>query len=204
MPSKSSLPNQTEVNAGEDIVGYSKSSVPCAQCGKPAVLIQVPEKIPLFGDILVQTIACPHCGFKWSDVMSTEFGEPKGFEVHIRNEKDLHVKIVRNSSGTVEIPELGILLEPGPFAEGFFTNMEGLLERMGDVLSTLTRSHDSKQAAAAKERMLLLRKCQAGKTPFTVRVLDPVGGSALLGSHVKRWKLSSAEVKKLKMGVQFT
>lgn len=177
------------------------SEFTCMQCGKSASLIQVPDDIPLFGEILLQTILCTHCGFKWSDVMSLEFGKPLGYEAHITSEADLSTKIVRNSNGTVEIPELGVLLEPGPFAEGFITNIEGLLERVDEALSMLSRSEDGDQAHAAKERKKELLACRAGKKPFTVKVLDPFGGSALIGKHVKRWELSEEEAKSLKKGM---
>lgn len=180
--------------------GISNTRMACLQCEKSAMLIQIVEKIPLFGDIMLQTLVCEHCGFKWSDVMSLSFGKPMGYEVKIHDEKDFRIKLVRNSSGTVEIPELGLLLEPGPYAEGFFTNIEGLLERVSDVLSVLEKGH-SEQVVAAKERRALLKKCQDGKLPFVVRVLDPTGGSALIGSHVKRWELSAEEVKNLKHGI---
>lgn len=183
---------------------YSATNIPCMQCQKMASLIQVPEDVPLFGKIMLQTLVCSHCGFKWSDVMSLEFREPCGFEAHVKSEKDLSIKIVRNSSGTIEIPELGVLLEPGPFAEGFFTNMEGLLERVLEVISTLTRSQDPVQKREAKARYALVKEAQSGKHPFTVRVLDPLGGSALLGHGVKRFALSKEEVSQLKRGIHFS
>lgn len=188
----------------EGEASFAPTLLACPNCQKQATLIQVQENVPLFGSMLLQTLVCKHCGFKWSDVMSLDIREPAGFEAEIKEEKDLHVKIVRNSSGTVEIPELGVLLEPGPFAEGFFTNMEGLLERVAEVLSMLANSHDHAQAHAAKERMTLLRKCQEGKHPFTVRVLDPLGGSALIGKGVTRFHLSESQLKSLKKGVHFT
>lgn len=180
---------------------YSSVHVSCPQCEKQATIIQIPETIPLFGQIVLQTIVCAHCGFKWSDVMSVEMNEPVGYEAKIENENDLNTKLVRNSSGTVEIPELGILLEPASLSEGFFTNMEGLLERVEGVLKMLLRSGTPEQKEEVKKIDALLKKCKDGKHPFTVRVLDPFGGSALIGEKVKRFKLSKEELAKLKKGV---
>lgn len=182
---------------------YSSVTVSCPQCSKHASIIQVPHTIPLFGQIIMQTIVCVHCGFKWSDVMSTEVNEPIGYEARVESEKDLEIKLVRNSSGTVEIPELGVLLEPASLSEGFFTNMEGLLERVENVLALLIRSGTPAQVKGAKEVLVLLKKCKSGKRPFTVRVLDPFGGSALIGEKVKRFKLSKEQVGRLKKGVSF-
>ncbi len=182
----------------------SHISTRCLQCGKSANLIQKMQNIALFGPILMQTLTCAHCGFKWSDAMSLEFKRPMGFEAKIDGEKELRTKIVRNSSGTVEIPELGVLIEPGPFAEGFFTNMEGLLERVESVLELLAKSEDKKQANGAKATLKKLQKCKDGKMEFTVRVLDPLGGSALIGEKVKHWKLSQIEAGKLEKGISLS
>ncbi len=172
----------------------------CPQCGKEARVIQIPESIPLFGQILLQTIVCRSCGFKYSDVMSLEFNEPKGFVATIENEDDLRTKIVRNSSGTIEIPELGVLLEPGPTAEGFYTNMEGLLVRVEGVVQMLARSQTGKEKTNAQKLLEKIEKCKKGKFVFTVRVLDPFGASALIGRNVTSFSLSKEEVKSLKKG----
>ncbi|MBM3282422.1 MAG: ZPR1 zinc finger domain-containing protein [Candidatus Diapherotrites archaeon] len=189
--------------AVSDSDNYYTVQTSCPQCEKSATIVQVPETVPLFGQILLQTIVCTHCGFKWSDVMSVEVREPSGYEVHIKHERDLSTKLIRNSSGTVEIPELGVLLEPGALSEGFFTNMEGLLERVENVLSMLIRSNAGVTRKNAEEVMEKLLLCKAGKLPFTVRVLDPYGGSALIGENVKRFKLTKEQLAKLKKGVSF-
>lgn len=180
---------------------YSISPMQCHQCHKQASLVQVTETIPLFGKLLMQTLSCSHCGFKWSDAMSLEFREPCAYEAHIRSEKDMHIKIVRNSSGTIEIPELGVLLEPGPFAEGFFTNIEGFLERVEGVLRVFVNGGTPEQKKAAQSRIEELEKCRSGKMPFTIIVKDPFGGSALIGHGVTRQSLKDEEAKSLKKGV---
>jgi zinc finger protein len=184
-----------------DSDNYYSIQTSCPQCDKSAHIIQVPETIPLFGQILLQTIVCAHCGFKWSDVMSVDVREPCGYEAHVKSEKDLSIKLIRNSSGTVEIPELGVLLEPGSLSEGFFTNMEGLLERVENVLAMLLRSSSGEQRNAAEKVMEKLLVCKAGKLPFVVRVLDPFGGSALIGKNVKRFTLSKEQLSRLKKGM---
>ena len=182
---------------------YASVDVSCPQCQKSASIIQNPQTIPLFGEIILQTIVCTHCGFKWSDVMSVEMNEPAGYEAKIESAKDLEIKLVRNSSGTVEIPELGVVLEPASLSEGFFTNMEGLLERVENVLAMIIRSGTPEQKKETKKILALLEKCKAGKHPFTVRVLDPFGGSALIGENVRRFKLSKGQLGKLKKGSFF-
>ncbi len=191
----------SEKKAVTDSDNYYMVQTPCPQCEKPASIIQVPETVPLFGQILLQTIVCAHCGFKWSDVMSVDVRDPCGYEARVSRESDLSTKLIRNSSGTVEIPELGVLLEPGALSEGFFTNMEGLLERVENVLAMIIRSSSGEQHQNAQEVMKKLLLCKSGKLPFTVRVLDPYGGSALIGDRVKKFSLSKEQLEKLKKGV---
>ena len=133
--------------------------------------------------------------------MSVESGKPMGYEAKVSGENDLSIKIVRNSSGTVEIPELGLKLEPGPFSEGFFTNMEGLLERFEGPLHMMLRSGTPEQVKKVKKIMEQVHACKEGKKPFTVRVLDPFGGSLLIGEKVKRFDLDEKKIKSLKKGL---
>ena len=173
----------------------------CPQCSKGAKITQLAREVPLFGKMVFQTIVCEQCGFKFSDVMSLEFNKPKGFSVKIETIKDLETKLVRNSSGTIEIPELGMVLEPGPFAEGFYTNIEGLLERFEGVLEPFLKSEEKNQQKMAEKIMELLKKCRHVELPFTVRLLDPLGGSVLLGEKVKEFELTKKEVENLKKGI---
>jgi zinc finger protein len=179
-------------------------STKCPQCSKEAKIIQLAKEIPFFGKIMLQTMVCEHCGFKFSDAMSLEFNNPKGFEVKIETVKDLETKLVRNSSGTIEIPELGMTMEPGPFAEGFYTNIEGLLERFEEVLAPFLESEEENQQKMAEKIIELLKKCKDAELSFTVRLLDPFGGSALIGKKVKQFELSKKEAERLKKGIQIS
>ncbi|MFH0714589.1 MAG: ZPR1 zinc finger domain-containing protein [Candidatus Diapherotrites archaeon] len=166
-------------------------SVPCPSCSKPAFLLQVSENVEQFGEVLLSTLSCPHCGLKLNDVWNTAFNEPVYFEAKVRSASDLKVKIVRSTSGTVEIPELGTTIEPGPLADGYISNMEGLLDRVRSVLATVP----GKKSDQLKSKIDSMKE---GKIPFTVIVKDPFGNSALIGNKVEKKKLSAKDAAKLK------
>ncbi|MDP2666221.1 MAG: ZPR1 zinc finger domain-containing protein [Candidatus Diapherotrites archaeon] len=176
-------------------------TTPCPQCGKGAKIVQLVEKVPHFGKMMIQTVICEHCGFRFSDVMSLEFNQPMGFEIIIKDEKGLSAKLIRNSSGTVEIPQIGFRMEPGMVSEGFYTNIEGLLERVEMVLDSFIRNGNAEEKNNARAVREIVTQFREGKTPFTVRVLDPDGGSAILGERVKKWKLTEKEIAELGRGI---
>ncbi|MBI4043384.1 MAG: ZPR1 zinc finger domain-containing protein [Candidatus Diapherotrites archaeon] len=174
----------------------------CPSCSNKGVLVQVAQNIPLFGHLVIQTFSCKHCGFKLNDVMEAEFHAPTRLEVRVNGKEDLNVKIVRNSSATIEIPELGAKVEPGPASMGFYTNAEGLLERVGDALNVLLNSAKGKELDTAVKVLEDLSQCRQGKKPFTVVLWDPYGNSKLLGSRVVERPLSEEETRNLKKSVQ--
>ncbi|MDO8627362.1 MAG: ZPR1 zinc finger domain-containing protein [Candidatus Diapherotrites archaeon] len=184
----------------------SEMKITCPDCSKDAVLLQLIQKIPNFGDLLFSTTSCDHCGAKYSDVMPAEFHEPKVFEKKIENEKDMETKIVKSSSCLVEIPELGMDVEPANSSQGYFTNIEGLLEKFEDVLEMLLRDakkgRDKNKERIVQSRMKKLLLAKQAKIPFTVIVKDPYGNSSLLGPGVKEKILTEKEIQELREMVQ--
>jgi len=108
----------------------------CPICGGKNTLkaIQHIHEIPYFGKVMESTIICEKCGYRNADVMILEDRPPKLYTVKVENEKDLFTRVVRSKSGTIELEEIGVKIEPGPAAEGFITNIEGVLERVRETL----------------------------------------------------------------------
>ncbi len=173
---------------------------PCPICGKKTLIYRAEElDLPHFGKCLQTTIICKSCGFRHADVMMLEVHEPMEYKVRIESEEDMYIKIVRSTSGTVIIPEIGAKLEPGPLSEAFITNVEGLLNRFVDVLVQLM--HDTPEK---REDILdLLRKIgyiRHGRMRATIIIQDPLGNSAIISDKAERRVLEEDEVKNLKLG----
>ena len=181
------------------------SQITCPVCAKTTLSIkEVPYEVPYFGQILIITMQCSTCGFSHRDVINLSVHEPTRYEVTIENVEDLSIRVVRSSSATIRIPELGIHVEPGPLAEGFVSNVEGLLERVKNIVMGLKMStEDPKEREKYEGFLKKVQNARDGKTKFTVILEDPLGNSAIISEKkekVRRRTLSEREVKRLKTG----
>ncbi|OYT59873.1 hypothetical protein B6U71_01940 [Euryarchaeota archaeon ex4484_178] len=173
---------------------------PCPICGRKSLIYRAEElDLPYFGKCLQTTIICKNCGFRHADVMMLEVHEPMEYKVKIKEEKDLYIKVVRSTSGTLMIPEIDAKLEPGPLSEAFITNVEGVLNRFVDILVQLM--HDTPEK---KDDVLeILRKIgyiKHGRMEATLIIQDPLGNSAIISEKTEKRKLTEEEVKNLKLG----
>ena len=89
-------------------------------------------------------------------------------------------------SGTVKIPELGVQIDPGPACQGFVTNIEGVLDRIEDVVQSAllwTEDEEKKNAYVLLER---ITQARSGTFPFTLILDDPSGNSAIVSEKAKK------------------
>ena len=175
----------------------SMTPIECPACGHKGMKSIVSTlDLPMLGDALQTTLICPKCGFRTSDVMITGQSEPVRYTFHVKNAEDVNARVVRSTSGTIRVPELGILIEPGPASESFISNIEGVLMRVLDVLEGL----DFEEENAVEERKKEIRKAMDGVEDFTFIIEDPFGNSAILHGDAKKEVLSPEEASKLKTG----
>ncbi len=178
----------------------------CPICGGKNTLkaINHIHEIPYFGKVMESTIICEKCGYRNADVMILEEKEPKLYSIKVEEEKDLFTRVVRSKSGTVELEEVGIKIEPGPASQGFVTNIEGVLERTRETLlmarNFKTQENDKESVKKIDEILSYIEEVKEGKKPLTVKIMDPFGNSALIGEKVKSRLLTKEEIKKLSTG----
>ncbi len=178
----------------------------CPICGGKGTLkaIQYVHEIPYFGKVMESTIYCEKCGYRNADVMILEDRPPKLYTVKVENEKDLFTRVVRSKSGTIELDEIGVKVEPGPAAEGFVTNVEGLLERVKEALlmaRSFKESEGDEEAVRKTDEILrYIEDVREGRKPLTVKIADPLGNSALIGEKVKSRLLTQEEIEGLSLG----
>ncbi len=173
---------------------------PCPVCGKKTLVYKAVElEVPNFGKCLETTIICKSCGYRHNDLMILETHEPTRYQINIESENDLNARVMRSTSGTIQIPEIGAKMEPGPYSEAFITNVEGVLNRFVDILIQLLHTYPAKK----EEILNVLRKIgyiRHGRLKATMILDDPFGNSAIISDKVKKRKLSEEEVKNLKTG----
>jgi len=178
----------------------------CPICGGKNTLkaLNYLHEIPYFGKVMESTIICEKCGYRNADVMLLEEKEPKLYTVKVEEEKDLFTRVVRSKSGTIELEEIGIKIEPGPASQGFVTNIEGVLERARETLlmaKNFKKEENEEESIKKIEEILnYIEGVKEGKKPLTVRIMDPFGNSALVGEKVKSRLLTKEEVAKLSKG----
>lgn len=170
----------------------------CPLCNKELVTNWVQENIPFFGEVLLVTSLC-ECGFRYSDTLIMAQRKPVRYELKVRNQEDLNTRIVRSTSGTIRIPELGVDIEPGPASESFVSNIEGVLERVEDILETVMLWGEKTEKA--KELLTKIEKIKAGEYEITVVIEDPLGNSAIISENAMKHELTDDEASQLKTGM---
>ena len=130
----------------------------CPMCGKKELTLTESEsEVPYFGKIFLFSMHCGACHYHKADVEAAEHKEPAKYAFEVSGKDDLSVRVVRSSEGSIKIPHVGSL-EPGPNAEGFITNIEGVIERFKKMIETLRdTAEDDEDKKKAKN---LLKKLQ--------------------------------------------
>ncbi len=156
----------------------------CPRCGHRLELSMHTYSIPYFGLVLQSTFICS-CGYKFVDIYPFEEKEPSRYIVQISN-ADLNSRVVKSSTCIIEVPELGIRVDPGPVSEGVVTNVEGILRRIEDALKTAIHWGNPDQKRNGKRILKKLKRVFEGKESVTLILEDPRGFSCIVSGNVKR------------------
>ncbi len=173
----------------------------CPVCGREIRILSSVYEVPYFGKVLLTSISC-ECGYKHSDSIITEINEPRRYTIKIDG-NNLFTKVIRSSSGTIRIPELGVDIEPGPASQAFITNLEGILSRVGDIVK-IARNWNADDKEKVERCNLILEKIDRtlkGEEELTLILEDPFGNSAIISDDVFIEKMSEHEASELKTGL---
>ncbi len=175
--------------------------IPCPICGRELRITMTTYETPFFGKVLLTSISC-ECGFKHADAVVAEFKEPVRFTIKV-NKNTLFAKVIRSTSGTIRIPELGLEVEPGPASQAFITNVEGVLMRFVEIVEMAKRWNegDEEKVRICEEILERLRRAMEGEEELTLILEDPLGNSVILSDEAFRERLSEEEASKLKTGM---
>ncbi len=173
---------------------------PCPVCGhEPLTLRSLDLDLPFFGGALQTTLLCGACGYRHVVLLLTRRREPARITLRVERQDQLSARVARSSSGTVRIPELGASMEPGPQADAFVTNVEGVVRKFLDVVqgqeATAESARDRTRLAAVHRR---IDGMIDGREPFTFILEDPTGNSDVLHADAVRVVLSPEEASRLK------
>ncbi|MGD9396805.1 MAG: ZPR1 zinc finger domain-containing protein [Candidatus Thorarchaeota archaeon] len=177
--------------------------ITCPSCNEANLRVRsILYSIPYFNELAMFSMECPSCNFSHNDVFSAEQRKPARFTLHVDNPTLLRSRVVRSGSGTFRLPEFGIDVEPGPSAESFITNVEGVLQRTMSVVETAIGFADKpEEKAKGAEILANMNRAIEGEFPFTLVIEDPAGVSGIISedmSLVKIEELSIEEASQLK------
>ena len=146
--------------------------------------------IPYFDKVFVFSMKCDSCNFYKSDVEASKVREPCKITFEITSDKDMKVRVVKSSNAHLKIPGLKMDVRPGPAAEGFVTNIEGLLDRFKRVIEhARDSSDDNKERKSAKNLLKKLWKVKCGDVGLKIIIEDPTGNSGIISDKTKIEKL---------------
>ena len=162
----------------------------CNFCGEHKLTLREETiEIPYFGRVYVFSMECAACGFRNSDVEPAEKKEPCRYTIEVDSESDLNIKIVKSGEATVKIPHI-ITIEPGPASNGYVTNIEGLLQRVKDMVeSTMEAEEDDAAKKKAKNMIKKLNKIMLGREKTKIIIEDQTGHSAIISDKAVKSKI---------------
>ena len=165
----------------------------CPVCmEKKLTLTEDVKDIPFFGKTFIFSMMCSGCGFHKSDVESAEQKEPCKITFQIEGEKDLSVRVVKSSEGSVIIPQLKTSMTSGPASEGFVSNIEGVIDKFKKIIEDQRDlSEDDDEKKTAKNLLKKIWKAKCGDIPITIIIEDPSGNSAIISDKTKIEKLKT-------------
>ena len=163
------------------------SLIICPVCGKRGFTVkQVLDEIPYFGEVLETFASCKYCGYKAHDILPlSEKKYPKTQEIKVSKLRDLEIRVVKGKYCSIEIPEIGLKVKPGPESESYISNIEGIIDRLISSLRKIAVVRKDKREAIEKE-ISKLEKAKEGKFKLTIVFKDATGQSAILKRVPKR------------------
>ncbi|MBT3865949.1 ZPR1 zinc finger domain-containing protein [Candidatus Woesearchaeota archaeon] len=165
----------------------------CIFCGKKTLTLMQDElDIPFFGKVFAFSMKCVNteCNYFKSDVEAAEIKDPCKVTFEVKDKKDLSVRVIRSSTSSVKIPALKLDLRPGPAAEGYVSNIEGVLERYKKILeSRRDTTDDDSERKSIKNLLKKLWKVQCGDIPIKIIIEDPTGNSGIISDKAVVEKL---------------
>ena len=158
------------------------------------------DRIPYFGEMMETFATCTSCKFRHADVMCLGERPPLRYEFQITSEEDFKVRVVKSSTGTIKLPELGVTIEPGPASEGYVSNVEGVLNRVEETIKLAIKKIDATKRRRGQAKLKKLDEVRAGKRKARLILMDPFGHSAIVDGRAKKRELTKQELASLRGG----
>jgi len=185
------------------VLSMEKSSR-CPACDSNSMTFnQTQYEVEHFGSVLLSVSKCQKCSYKHTEVTTLTAQEPIALTAKIISSEDLKIRVIKSGTATVSIPEFRATVTPGPYSEGYISNVEGILEKVEDALTFMLGSAKGKSLQKGEKMLGKIRIAREQNPNFTLVIKDPLGNSAIVSSRsgkVKKRPLTKAELQKLRFG----
>lgn len=178
----------------------------CPICGNENSLKMMAHssEIPYFGEHTQITMSCNSCGWRVTDFIPAEGKKAGSWTLIVSSTEHISARVVRSSSCTVRIAELGLEVTPGSSSTGYISNVEGVLDRFASAIGTIRRQADVENDEVTKtkcdELLSKIDMVKSGKLVVTLELLDPVGHSQILHEEAVSSEISDEDAKELDPG----
>lgn len=135
--------------------------------------------IPFFGKTYIFSLNCTSCKYRKSDVESAQQKPPSKFTLEITEKDDLNIRIVKSSTGTVNLPSIG-KIESGPESDGYVTNVEGIIIRIRDQIKPFLEDEDEEVKKKSKNLLKKIQNILWGEEKIKLIIEDSEGNSAII------------------------
>ncbi|MFO8016466.1 MAG: ZPR1 zinc finger domain-containing protein [Candidatus Woesearchaeota archaeon] len=167
----------------------------CPVCHEnTCTLTEMDRYIPFGGrDVLIYafSMSCSSCKYHKADVEFAEQKDPCRCTLEVSGEDDMNIRIIRSGEGTIKIPHI-TTIEGGPNANGYITNVEGLLKRVKHALDTAKENAESDDDKKKARKLLKkVNRIMWGQDKCKIIIEDRTGNSDILSEKAVRSKLKS-------------
>jgi len=160
----------------EKILEYS---VRCPLCGGTINVSEYLYEAPCVGKLILAAGKCGVCGYRWSDVRLAESHGFKRIRMVVEKPGDLNALVIRSSTASIKIPELGVEINPGYGSTGYITTVEGVVRDIYDKTQFICSDEDAPRENCL-EKLELINRALNGALRFTIILEDPMGVSKIV------------------------
>jgi zinc finger protein len=156
---------------------------------KTLTLMDKETEVPYFGKLFLFSMSCTNCKYHKADIEAAEQKEPCKYTFEVTTEEDMKVRVVKSSEATVKIPHIATI-SPGPASDGYVTNIEGLFERVKEILESNREGEEEDEDRKKVKNMLKkITRITWGKEKAKIIIEDPSGNSAIISDKAVKAKL---------------
>jgi len=172
-------------------------SFKCPSCSVGKIIVtKTIYDLPDKDQMLIIKFECDTCNFTNNDIIPLTTNLEPGIKIlKIQNEDDLKSKIYRSPVGSLEIPELELSVEPGPSANLYYTNVEGILDRFERAVLVYLNNipNNDPEKEEVQELLDKIAKAKKGELAITLKLTDEEGGSYIIPQKESNYKFIRSE-----------